>query len=160
MAHRVSDIELHLVQDWHIQGIALDLDNTIVPWHTSDVAPGVPAWLTRMRAAGFRFCLVTNNLGARVREVAHELNVPLVVGALKPLPLAFVLAARELKAARSQTLVVGDQLFTDVLGAKLLGMRVIVVKPVAKREYLSTKMLRILEARIYAKLGRVDMIAD
>jgi uncharacterized protein len=132
----------------------LDLDNTIVPWHTSDIAPGVAEWISGVRNAGIRFCLVTNNYGAQAHDVAAALQMPIVRGALKPMPTAFALCLRVLGTRAKDSLMIGDQLFTDVLGAKAVGMRAIVVTPIAEKEFLTSKLLRKLEAPIYAKLGR------
>ncbi len=141
-----------MLEEWGIRGIILDLDNTIVPWHTTDLVAGVPEWVDRMRRAGVRTCLVTNNYGAHVRDVARALDVPLVVGALKPLPGAFWRSLRALGLEPRRCVAVGDQLFADVLGAKLVGMRAIVVRPVSAREFPTTRALRILERLVYPRL--------
>jgi len=154
MVERVSDVPVALLQSWEVGGIALDLDNTIVPWHTSDIAPGVAEWVRTVRAAGMRFCLLTNNYATHVRRVGEALDIPVVRGALKPLPGAFAAARKALGTDRARTLVIGDQLFIDVLGAKAAGMRAIVVAPIGPREFLTTKVLRVLERPVYARLAR------
>ncbi len=154
MVTRVSDITLEQLRDWNIAGIALDLDNTIVPWQTSDVAPDIAEWVLRVRQAGIHFCLLTNNYAPHVRRVGAALDMPVVRGALKPLPSAFSAALRQLRSEAGQSLAVGDQLFTDVLGAKAIGMRAIVVKPLTSHEFPTTKLLRLLEGPVYARLRR------
>lgn len=154
----VTDITVDMLRAWGIAGIALDLDNTIVPWHTSDVVPGVEDWVRLVRESGVRFILLTNNYGPTAREVANKLDMALVRGALKPVPWAFTRCLRRLSTRPAATLMIGDQIFTDVLGAKSVGMRAAVVRPVARREFATTKFLRMLEAPVYARLGRSDMI--
>jgi uncharacterized protein len=154
MVAGVCDVPVALLQAWEIDGIALDLDNTIVPWHTSDVAPGVAQWVQRVREAGVKFCLLTNNYAPHVRRVGAALSMPVVRGALKPLPGAFAAAQRQLGTDSARTLVIGDQLFTDVLGAKAAGMRAIVVVPLGTREFPTTKLLRAFERPVYARLAR------
>jgi len=154
MVERVSDIGLGLLREWNITGIALDLDNTIVPWHTSDVVPEIAQWVRQVRETGVRFCLLTNNYASNVRRVGAALDMPVVRGALKPLPSAFSAALRQLRSEASQSLSVGDQLFTDVLGAKAVGMRAIVVKPLTTRDFPTTRLLRMLEGPVYARLRR------
>ncbi len=151
----MADVGLDLLAQWGVRGIALDLDNTIVPWHTDRLVPGVRLWLDLVRAAGIRLCLVTNNYGAQAKDVAREIDVPLVRGALKPMPAAFGHALRELQTPASQSLAIGDQLFTDVLGAKLLGMRAIYVQPIDRREFLTTRFLRLLERPVFWRLRGV-----
>ena len=80
--------------------------------------------------------------------------MPVVRGALKPLPSAFLAALRQMHSEAGQSLSVGDQLFTDVLGAKAIGMRAIVVKPITSREFPTTRLLRMLEGPVYARLRR------
>lgn len=160
MVGRVQDISLAMLQAWGVEGIALDLDNTIVPWHTSDIAPGVIEWVERVRGAGVKFCLLTNNYAPHVRLVAGALSMPTVRGALKPLRGGFLAVQRELGTAASRTLVIGDQLFTDVLGAKAAGMRAIVVTPISRREFVTTKLLRAFERPVYARLAKTRALAN
>jgi HAD superfamily phosphatase (TIGR01668 family) len=137
-----------------MRGIALDLDNTVVPWHTTALSPAVADWVSKLRAGGVRLCLLTNNYGAQAFAVARALGIPLVKGALKPAPPAFRRALLALETPAEKSAVIGDQLFTDVLGGKLLGMRTVLVKPIGRRELPTTKLLRLLEAPVLAKLRR------
>ncbi len=148
----VTNVTLELLRGWKIQGVALDLDNTIVPWHTDKLEPGIAPWVTSVRAAGIRMCLLTNNYGPQAKSVARELDMPLVRGALKPLPAAFRRCLDELQTDASQSVCVGDQLFTDVLGAKLVGMRAVYVRPIAQRAFVTTRFLRWLERPVLARL--------
>jgi uncharacterized protein len=132
--------------------VALDLDNTIVPWHTDRIADGVRAWLDVLRASSIGVCLITNNYGAQAKDVARALDLALVRGALKPMPAAFSSALRALKTDAEHAVAIGDQLFTDVLGAKLLGMRAIYVQPIDRREFVTTRFLRMLERPVFARL--------
>ncbi|MBV8264630.1 MAG: YqeG family HAD IIIA-type phosphatase [Candidatus Eremiobacteraeota bacterium] len=154
MVESVDELSAERLRAWDIRGIATDLDNTIVPWYTTTLAPGVAAWAAMVRALGIRMCLVTNNYGSHATDVARELGVPIVRGALKPLPGAFTRCLRVLETDAAHTLAIGDQLFTDVLGAKLVGMRAVYVQRVAGREFPTTKVLRMLESPVLACLRR------
>ncbi|MBC5827979.1 MAG: YqeG family HAD IIIA-type phosphatase [Candidatus Eremiobacteraeota bacterium] len=154
MVDRVSDIEPELLKRWGIQGIVLDLDNTIVPWHTADLSDGVAAWVARLRADGILFCLLTNNYGRQAAEVADILSMNIIKGALKPSPPAFRKALAALGTPASASVVIGDQLFTDVLGGKLTGMRAVLVRPIGRKEFPTTALLRMLEEPIVAWLRR------
>ena len=145
---------LDLLHQWQVRGIALDLDNTIVPWHTGDLAPGVADWVRSVRLAGIRMCLLTNNYGPQAVDVARALDMKIVRGALKPMPIAFTRSLRELGTDAASALVIGDQIFTDVLGAKLVGMRAVLVQPIAKREFPTTKFLRMFERPVFERLRR------
>lgn len=152
MADRVEDITLEQLHAMGVGGVALDLDNTIVPWHTADLAPEVSAWARRLLAGGVRICLVTNNYSSNAGAVARALGVPIVSGALKPAPAAFRKALTALAVPAAQCVVIGDQLFTDVLGGKLLGMHAILVKPIARREFFTTRLMRMMERPLLARM--------
>jgi len=103
--------------------------------------------------------LLTNNYSRQSREVAKRLGVPIVGSAFKPLPAGFRRTLAQLAVRPDAALAVGDQLFTDVLGAKLVGMRAIVVKPLSGREFPTTKILRMLERPVYSRLRRTGTFA-
>jgi HAD superfamily phosphatase (TIGR01668 family) len=127
------------------RGIIVDLDNTLVGYGEEHLAPADVAWISAALTRGFRICLVSNNFTDRVMRVGAELGVPAIPSALKPLPRGFARALRTLETARHQTVVVGDQLFTDVLGAKFLGLHSILTEPIVAKDWLGTRVLRFLE---------------
>ncbi|HXW77147.1 MAG TPA: YqeG family HAD IIIA-type phosphatase [Candidatus Eremiobacteraceae bacterium] len=154
VVERVEDVEPALLARWGTRGIVLDLDNTIVPWNTADVAPAVRAWVGAILAAAIGVCVLTNNYTRRASGVAEMLGVPIIKGALKPSPIAFREALRRLSVPASRAAVVGDQLFTDVLGGKLLGMRAVLVKPLSDREFPTTRIVRWFERPFRDRLRR------
>jgi hypothetical protein len=100
-------------------------------------------------------CLVSNNWHERVNIVAGQLGFELVAKAVKPLPFAFLRALRKIGSCRANSAVVGDQLFTDVLGGKLLGMRTVMVAPLSESDLPHTLLLRRLERVLLA--GRAPL---
>lgn len=134
--------------------MVLDLDNTIVPWHTAELDAPTEAWLAGVRAAGMRLCLLTNNYGSQAKTVARRIDAALVGAAFKPLPASFRRAASALGTPASACAVIGDQLFTDVLGGKLAGMKTILVKPISDRDFVTTKVLRAMERPVLRGLRR------
>lgn len=125
--------------------VLLDVDNTILSRADHSLPRDVGFWLGQARDAGIAFCLVSNNWHKSVRQLAHQLHLPLVAKAVKPLPPAFLCALRKLDAPRAQTLVIGDQLVTDVLGAHFLGMRAYLLAPLVEQDLPHTLMLRNVE---------------
>jgi len=146
-----------LLKAWNIRGVTLDLDNTIVPWFTSTLEPGIAQWVRSVTGLGIRLCLITNNYGAQSKDVASELELPLVRGALKPLPAAFSRCLHTLGTEPQNTLAIGDQLFTDVLGAKIVGMKAVYVRPLATRAFITTRFLRMIERPVFAQLRRAGV---
>ena len=125
--------------------ILIDLDNTVLPRLTDVVPPEIVAWVEQTKARGFTFCMTSNNWHERCHRAAAQLDIPLICKAMKPCPIAFWLACRRHGLKRKTTMVVGDQLFTDVLGARLGGFKVIMVKPLAEYDLPHTLFLRKFE---------------
>ncbi len=141
----VYAIDLRLLEARGIRGMILDLDNTIVPWGTWSATPELAAWIAAARDAGFRLCIVSNNAGPRVRHLAAALGLPAVAAALKPGRAALLRALRLLGTTPATTALVGDQLFTDILGGNRLGLHTILVRPQSGREFPLTRLVRLAE---------------
>jgi uncharacterized protein len=145
------DVAVDRLWDRGWRGIVLDLDNTCCAYHQPELAPGVAAWVVRAHERGFRIVMVSNNFSERVAAVGAQLGVPTVPSALKPLPFGFLRALRLLGTPRRQTVVIGDQVFTDVLGGKLLGLRTVLTEPIVSHDFPLTRVLRFLERLVYKR---------
>ena len=146
----VSDIDLSALRSRGIDTLLVDLDNTLLPRDSPVVPDSARMWVQSLSAAGFKVCLVSNNWHERVSDVAAELGIPLVAKAVKPLPFAFLRALRKLGSKRSSAAVVGDQMFTDVVGGKFLGMATIMVLPLSESDLPHTLALRRVERVVLA----------
>lgn len=144
----VHAIDLDALRLRGVRGLFLDLDNTILPRDTNEVPESLRAWATDLAEHGFRVCLVSNNWHERVRIVAADLGFELVAKAMKPFPFAFWKAATRMGLRARDCAAVGDQLFTDVLGGKLIGAVTVLVSPLSSADLPHTLLLRRLEARI------------
>lgn len=125
--------------------VLLDVDNTILTRDTYEIPRDVGWWLGRARTAGVEFCLVSNNWHHGVFELAEYLELPLVSHAMKPMPPAFLLAMHKIKAKHKKTLVIGDQLITDVLGAHFVGLPAYLLQPLVEQDLPHTLLLRNVE---------------
>jgi HAD superfamily phosphatase (TIGR01668 family) len=105
-------------------------------------------WVKAASNAGLKIVLVTNNSTPWAISIAGNLGVPCIPNARKPLPRSFRRALELLQLPRERVVVIGDQFFTDVLGAKMFGLRVILVPPLGGRDPWNTRPLRIL-ARLF-----------
>lgn len=142
----VYDIDFELLKAQGICGFIFDLDNTIVPWDSNEMSPSIVAWLKSIQAAGFKICLVSNNhKRKRVRDFAVMFGIPFVSSAFKPAKRGFRQALKILELKPPQVAVVGDQMFTDVLGGNRLGLYTIWVDPLNKKEFIGTRLTRRLE---------------
>lgn len=143
---RISQIDIKAdLFDQGFEHVLLDIDNTILSRATHDVPRDVMAWIARARDMGVSFCLVSNNWHESALHLAESINVPIVAKSLKPLPFAFLRALRKIDATRANTVCIGDQLMTDVLGARLAGMAAYMVAPLVDVDLKHTLMLRNLE---------------
>ena len=147
-ADTLPDVSLDELAARGMRGIVVDLDNTVCAYRRPELAPGVADWVAAARERGFALVLVSNNFTERVTAVGAQLGIPVVPNALKPLPFAFLRALKLLGTPRRATVVIGDQLFTDVLGAKFLGLRTILTKPLVEKDFPLTRLLRFLERTI------------
>lgn len=141
----VYDIDLQALQAQGVCGVILDLDNTIVPWGMRQAPPELIEWVASARMMGLRLCIVSNNRGARVTQLAAALGMPAVTGALKPGRAALHRALGVMGTTPATTALVGDQLFTDIFGGNRLGLHTILVRPQSQREFFLTRVVRLVE---------------
>lgn len=129
--------------------VLLDVDNTVTTWNNPEVEPAVVAWFAELRRAGILACLLSNNSAERLAPLAAKLGCQFFPKAGKPRPGGYKRACRQFGAERSQTLMVGDQLLTDILGANLAGLASVLVTPISlAREFKWTYVNRRIEGLI------------
>lgn len=141
----VLDIDLEALKRLGIRGLVVDLDNTIVARDSHVPTDELKSWLARAKSMGFKLCILSNNWMNRVSRIAKQLDLPLVARAAKPRRKAFTQAMDEIGTTVETTAVIGDQIFTDVLGGNLAGLYTILVVPISDREAPHTRVLRRLE---------------
>lgn len=128
-----------------IKGIIIDLDNTLVPWNENHITQELHNWFDSFKSDNFKFCVVSNNTFSRGEPFAKEYKLPIVSSAKKPGKSSFKKAMKILGTGMDETTVVGDQLFTDVLGGKRIGLYTILVQPMSNNEFWGTKIVRKVE---------------
>jgi HAD superfamily phosphatase (TIGR01668 family) len=154
-APRIGSIDPAALHARGIRGAIVDLDNTLVGYRALAPLEEDARWIADAHAAGLRVVVLTNNATPWASEVAQGLDVPCIPRARKPLPHGFVRALRVLELERAEAVVIGDQLFTDVLGARLAGLEVILVEPLVRTDPWNTRPLRWLERVILRGVPRV-----
>jgi len=150
------DVPLNRLQQAGIQGILLDLDNTLTRWNGMQVSPEALSWVKLALEQGFRLCLLSNNSAPRILPVATELGIPFVAKAGKPRRRAFHQGIKVLELPREQVAAIGDQLFTDVLGGNRTGIYTILVTPLDKVEFLGTRIMRKVEGLFRHRLPKYN----
>jgi HAD superfamily phosphatase (TIGR01668 family) len=145
-------IDLSHLKNMGILGIVFDIDNTVTRWGSKEVAPTIFKWLEDAKASGFRVCLLSNNRKARIDDISSMLDIPSAKG-FKPFGSAFLSALSLLGTSPKETAMIGDQIFTDILGGNRAGFFTILVQPMSTDEFITTKLLRRLEKTILRKLA-------
>ena len=159
-APRISHIGFDALLADGVRGVILDLDNTLVGYRALQPDAGDAAWVAHAPEHGIRVVLVTNNATPWAADVAKNLGIPIVANARKPLPRGFRRALELLDLPREAVIVIGDQLFTDVLGAKLFGLRAILVEPLVRHDPWNTWPLRLLERWLMRDFVRMKRSAN
>jgi len=140
-----------LLERWGIRGLILDVDNTLTTHGNPHPDPGVLLWLKTMREHHIEMVILSNNTPRRVEPFAGELRMDFVANAKKPFSIGFGRAAAKLRRPKSEIAVVGDQIFTDILGGNLWGARTILVKPIEPEATGFFRLKRLLERDIILK---------
>jgi len=141
----IFEIDFDDLKKRGIKALLLDVDNTLKPHYAKAPAANVRGWLDDARAAGLAMCIVSNGLQGRIEPFAHDLGLSAIGEAMKPSRKGFILAAKHLGFEIHETAVVGDQIFTDVIGGKLAGSFTILVKPISKDEPFYLRLKRPFE---------------
>lgn len=127
---RITDITVKDLRALGAQGLLLDIDNTLTTHDNPVLDERVRAWLDEMQKAGFALTVVSNNRDERVRPFAEAIGLSFQARAAKPLSRGYREAARTMGLSPRQCVAVGDQIFTDILGANLAGMKSVLLEPI------------------------------
>ena len=142
--HRMVEnaLEIRAVELWEqgIRGVILDLDNTLVLWHQEEMTVEITVWLEELKATGLKLCILSNSvLSSRSQRIAERIECAFVRQAAKPSRQGFRKAMEAMETTPDVTAIVGDQMFTDILGGNRSGIYTIMVKPMHKHEFPYTR---------------------
>ena len=141
----ISEIPLDMLIKKGIRGMIIDLDNTIAPWDQPTVTQSAEKWLQKAKNAGFKIFLVSNSTSSRVNYFMETLDIPGISMAQKPRRGSFRKALELMGLDRKEVTVIGDQIFTDVLGGNRLNLHTILVNPINRKEFFFTRFVRLAE---------------
>ena len=130
-----------------IRGVIFDIDNTLVP-HGAPADERAIQLFARLRSIGLDYCLISNNQLPRVKPFADAVQAKFVEDAHKPSRKNYLKAMKLMHVDLDSCIFVGDQIFTDVYGAKRCGMRTILVKPLHPKEEIQIVLKRYLEKTV------------
>lgn len=144
------DITADFLKQQGIEGLLLDVDNTMAIFHTKVPVEGISDWIKSLQNNGIKLRILSNAKHDRIKVFASEVDLPFFALSLKPLPFRISKAAKLLDLSKKQVAVVGDQMFTDILGGNLAGLTTIMVKPIKQETEFSFIIKRKLE-KIFLK---------
>jgi HAD superfamily phosphatase (TIGR01668 family) len=161
----ITDIPLSFLKNFQsvnngvrLRCVLVDVDETIAPRDCPELLAGAREWLVGLIESNIKIILVSNNREARVKVVADALGVPFVCSSLKPTPFGIKKALKIMKCNKKESILIGDQIFTDILGANLCGIRSILVDPLNdKSGTLFSGIKRIAESPLRKNLSKLRM---
>ena len=134
-----------------IRGIVLDVDNTLEPYENPKPSEKVLLWIKSLDSIGIKAAIVSNNNGKRIELFNQDLGLPAYYKAGKPFKKNVINAMCAMNTAKDETILMGDQVFTDVWAARNAGIRAILVPPINDKRDAFTKLKRLLERPIIKK---------
>ena len=145
---RVTDIKVELLNKYDIKALILDVDNTLSTHHGQILTEGLKDWLCYMKECGIKLTVLSNSKKKRVEPFAAKIGLDFISLGLKPLPFGYLRAVKALGEKRKNIASVGDQIFTDIIGGKAVGVKTVLLTPIKPEDGWSFKVRRKLEKKI------------
>lgn len=152
--NKITDLSPKFIKSHGITSLLADIDDTLTYHKDPQVPKKILEFINLMKANNIKIVLVSNNSKKRVSEFAKKLNLPYIFRAFKPLPFGINRALKKLNISKRNAIIIGDQIFTDILGANLLGIKSILVNPFEKNQTIFLKLKRLFEKPIRKKIKR------
>ena len=143
-APSVYDIDFDSLYQEGVRGLLFDIDNTLVP-HGAPADEQVIRLFAQLRETGFHTCLISNNQAPRIIPFAEKVKSDFICDAHKPSRAGYLKAMKQMGTGPASTVFMGDQLFTDVYGAKRAGIVSWLVNPIHPKEEIQIVLKRYLE---------------
>ncbi len=135
ITEKLTDLTPEFLKEQGIELLMLDFDNTIVPYTTSQATPQMDTWLKEMLASGIPVCVVSNSHKDRVKIFCAHYGMDCITHAKKPFSKGICQCLEKYKVPPSHAALVGDQIFTDTLGANGCNVRPILVKAINNHNF-------------------------
>ena len=152
---RITDVEKRHLDMLGVNCLLLDIDNTVSTDHGTELVPGLEEWIAAMKDAGIKLYILSNARGSRVLPFARKIGLDYIGLAMKPLPFGYLRGVKRSGGQRRNTAIVGDQIFTDILGGRLAGVKTVLLTPVMPENKLSFKIRRKMEKAVF-KIHKIE----
>ena len=142
---KVTDITCEILNKYNITALILDVDNTLSTHHGQILTDGLAEWLDEMKKCGIKLTVLSNSKRKRVEPFAQKIGLDFISLGLKPLPFGYLRALRALSVKKKNAAIVGDQIFTDILGANWFRVKSIYVPPMEPESTAFFKFKRFIK---------------
>lgn len=156
MFKSVLDIDADFFRKHGIKNVILDIDNTLVPYTVSTPDKNAADFFARLKKEHINVCLVSNNNRMRVLKFNENCGFCAYHRACKPLTATIRRAMRRIGAKKGETALIGDQVFTDVLGGNLVGVTTVLVEPIEDKESAFFAFKRKWEKKVLNRMKQAE----
>lgn len=144
----ILKIDKDIIKKYNLKALLLDIDNTIL-YYDRSIIDGLQDWVNQMKSFGVKLCILSNtNHIEKAQKIANIIDIPYIYFAKKPLKSGFKRALDVVNVQNKYVAMIGDQIFTDVLGANRMKMFSILTKPLEEKDIFVTKFKRPIEELI------------
>lgn len=147
----VLEIDEKFIRENHLRGFILDLDNTLSMHGSPAAEQGVTEWLAEMKRLGMKLMVLSNNTKKRVEPLARELGLDFIAFGCKPLTIGISRALKKMRLPKKSVALVGDQIFTDIMGGNLKRISTVLVEPFHMEDKITFKLKRKLENIVFQR---------
>lgn len=159
ISNSIFDVNLSKLYEKGVRGIAVDIDNTLVPMNTKEPGPEAVEWIANVKQSGFKICILSNARKHRARLFMDKLGVHSIGLAGKPGKRGYKKAADHMELPHEKCAILGDQLFTDIKGGAKAGFVTVLTKILDSNEIMFVKFKRRFEKKILDKYaGDIEVI--
>ena len=152
--YKFDDVTPAFLSELGIKGVVLDIDNTLEPYENATPGEHVLIWLKSLSELGIKTAIVSNNNKPRVDIFNKDIGMPAYAKGKKPFKKNILKAMADMGTEKTNTILMGDQVFTDVWAAHNAGIKAILVPPIKDKTDLFTKFKRLLEKPFLRKYDR------
>ena len=153
----IYKIDYQTLKKENIDTLLFDIDNTITKVDDLNIPKETTDLMENLKNQGFKILLFSNNHSQRANPVAQKLNLPLLADAGKPAKEAYDKALNMLNSNKGNTVAIGDQLLSDIVGAKKYGIKAILVDQLSKENNMQTGMAQKLQKYMVKKLSKYKL---
>jgi len=152
---KITDITFEMLEKRNIKALILDVDNTLSTHHGMVLCDGLENWLSYMKEKGVKLYILSNSKEKRVKPFAEKIGLPFISLGLKPLFTGYLRAVKKIGEKRKNVAIVGDQIFTDILGGNAFGVKTFLLTPIKLESSLRFRIKRRVERVVY-KLYKIE----